>query len=87
MNEFLRNFIMKAIRDMINNNVELYKVYQYATGWYSKNVLLQEDLQEIETLYIEKENTKEVNENIMNEETLEDNVEITETTETNEEVK
>ena len=55
MNEFLRKFIMQGIRNMIANDVELYKTYQYASGWYEKNVLTQEDLVEIETLYAEKE--------------------------------
>lgn len=73
MNEFLRNFIMKAIRDMIKNNIELYKTYQYASGWYSKNVLSQEDLEEIETLYIEKENAVIIEDT--NEEMTETNVE------------
>lgn len=54
MNEFLRNFVMTGIRDMIAKNVALYQTYQYASGWFSKNVLTQEDLQEIERLYEEK---------------------------------
>lgn len=53
MNEFLRNFLMQGIRNMIDNNIELYKVYQYAAGWYDKSVLLEEDLQEIQNLYAE----------------------------------
>lgn len=54
MNEFLRNFVMTGIRDMIAKNVALYQTYQYTSGWFSKNVLTQEDLQEIERLYEEK---------------------------------
>lgn len=54
MNEFLRQFIMTGIRDMIANGVALYQTYQYASGWFSKGVLVQEDLEEIERLYEEK---------------------------------
>ena len=56
MNEFLREFIMQGIRNMIDNNIELYKVYQYAAGWYDKSVLLEEDLQEIQSLYADSNN-------------------------------
>lgn len=55
MNEFLRNFIMTGIRDMINKGIDLYQTYQYASGWYSKGILLIEDLEEIQKLYEEKE--------------------------------
>lgn len=55
MNEFLRNFIMTGIKDMINRNVALYQTYQYASGWFSKGILIQEDLEEIQRLYEEKE--------------------------------
>lgn len=55
MNEFLRKFVMDTIKKMIENNVDEWQVRQYALGWYEKNVLVQEDLQEIETLYAEKE--------------------------------
>lgn len=51
MNEFLRVFIMQGIRNMISNKMELYKVYQYAVGWYEKNVLLEDDLREIQKAY------------------------------------
>lgn len=54
MNEFLRNFIMTGIKDMIDKDIALYQTYQYASGWFSKGVLLQEDLEEIERLYEEK---------------------------------
>lgn len=57
--DFLRQFIMTAIRDMINNNVALYQTYQYASGWFSKGVLTQEDLEEIDKLYKDKEQVKE----------------------------
>ena len=55
MNEFLRNFIMTGIRDMIKRNIALYQTYQYASGWFSKGVLLQEYLEEIAKLYEPKE--------------------------------
>lgn len=55
MNEFLRSFIMQGIRDMVKHDVALYQTYQYASGWFSKDVLKQEDLEEIARLYAEKE--------------------------------
>ncbi len=51
MNEFLRKFIMQGIRDMIGKKIELYRVYQYAAGWYEKDVLLEADLKEIQNAY------------------------------------
>lgn len=60
MNEFLRGFIMTGIRDMINKKVALYQTYQYASGWFSKDVLLQEDLEEIAKLYKPEEKQEEV---------------------------
>ena len=60
MNEFLRQFIMTGIRDMINNEVALYQTYQYASGWFSKEVLKQEDLEEIQKLYEEKKQNIEI---------------------------
>lgn len=60
MNEFLRNFIMTGIRDMAKNGVALYQTYQYASGWFEKGVLTQEDLVEIETLYKQYEEEIEV---------------------------
>lgn len=56
MNEFLRQFIMTGIRDMIDRGIALYQTYQYASGWFDKGVLTQEDLEEIQRLYQEKEN-------------------------------
>ena len=64
MNEFLRQFIMTGIRDMIENGVALYQTYQYASGWFSKGVLMQEDLEEIQKLYEEKETVEEVVEQV-----------------------
>lgn len=52
--EFLRNFIMTGIRDAIKRDVALYQTYQNASGWFSKGVLTQADLEEISKLYEEK---------------------------------
>ena len=46
---------MQGIRDMVKHDVALYQTYQYASGWFSKDVLKQEDLEEIARLYAEKE--------------------------------
>lgn len=72
MDEFLRGFIMQGIRDMIDRKVELYRVYQYAVGWYEKNVLLEEDLREIQNAY-----STETEENVLTdeEEIIEDAIE------------
>lgn len=74
MNEFLRNFIMTGIRDMVKNGVALYQTYQYASGWFEKGVLTQEDLVEIETLYkkYEEEIEVEETEEVIEEETSEE---------------
>lgn len=66
MNEFLRNFVMTGIRDMIKRDVALYQTYQYASGWFSKGILSQEDLEEIQRLYEEKNATDEVAEDTEN---------------------
>ncbi len=63
MNEFLREFIMTAIRDMIDKDVALYQTYQYASGWFEKGVLMQEDLQEISALYEKKSTVEETTKN------------------------
>lgn len=78
MNEFLRSFIMTGIRDMIKRDVALYQTYQYASGWFSKEVLLQEDLEEISRLYEEKVAVEENSsaEEIVVEENTEENIEI-----------
>ena len=72
MNEFLRQYIMKAIRGMIDSNrVPEWQVRQFALEWYSKGVLTEEDLQEIDDRYkpepVEEtvgENPEETEENI-----------------------
>lgn len=71
MNEFLRNFIMKTIRKMVNNVAE-WQVREYAIGWYSKGVLTEADLQEIDELYTEPETEEVVAENEPTENTEEE---------------
>ena len=51
MNDFLRSFIMKGIKNMIERGVALYQVYKYSAIWYDKGVLLDEDLVWIEKTY------------------------------------
>lgn len=58
MNDFLRNFIMKTITEMIEKNVAEWQVRQYALGWYSKQLITEEDLATIEQKYAEKEVTE-----------------------------
>lgn len=55
MNEFLRNFIMTGIRNMIERDVPLYQVYKYAAAWYDKEVLVDEDLVEIQDSFANSE--------------------------------
>ena len=56
----LHDFIMKAIRGMVGNEAD-YKVSEYALGWYTKGVLTEADLAEIDGL-IEEKNTPRVEE-------------------------
>ncbi len=64
MNDFLRNFIMKTIRKMIDSvSVPEWQVREYAIGWYSKGVLTEEDLQEIDERYTQPEPIEEAVEN------------------------
>lgn len=51
MNEFLRNFVMKTLMEMIDNNKPEWEVRKFALDWYSKGVLTEEDLQEIDNRY------------------------------------
>lgn len=55
MNEFVRNFIMTGLKDMVERKVELYQVYRQAIKYYEKEFILQEDLEEIQNMYAEKE--------------------------------
>ena len=54
----LRDFIKKGLLDAVGKMAD-YQVILNATGWYEKNVLLEEDLAEInvriESQYIETE--------------------------------
>lgn len=53
----LNDYIMKLIKEMIGKEAD-YKVRELALGWFSKGVLAEEDLAEIDTL-IEEKNTAE----------------------------
>ena len=44
----LRSFVMKTIRGMIGNEPD-YKVMEYALGWYTKSILTDDDLMEVES--------------------------------------
>lgn len=82
MNNFLRNFVMKTLIEMINKNIAEWQVRQYALGWYTKQIITEEDLAIIEQKYTkteETENTEEVQDtenNVENAENVEsvDNV-------------
>ena len=76
MNEFLRQFVMKTIFKMIDNVPE-WQVREYALGWYTKGILTEADLEEIEERYKEQ-----VTENFTETENTENTVE--ETSEENE---
>jgi hypothetical protein len=81
MNEFLRNFVMKTILEMIDKNKPEWEVRKFALDWYSKGILTEEDLQEIEDRYKpepveEPVDTAEETEN--SEETVENTEENTE---------
>lgn len=60
----LREFIKKGLLDAVGKMAD-YQVILNATGWYEKNVLLEEDLAEINTLidaqYVTEEETSEEN--------------------------
>ena len=48
----LHDFVMKTLKGM-NNEYPEFQVREYALNWYSKGVLKDEDLSEIEEWYIE----------------------------------
>ena len=74
MNEFLRNFVMKTIRKMIaTSSVPEWEVREYALNWYSKRVLTEEDLMEIEEAYKQAEPVEEETDVEPVEENLEEN--------------
>ena len=85
MNDFLREFVMETIREMVEAGKAKWEVRKYALDWYSKEVLTEEDLKEIDEMYkpamtedVTVENTEPISEE--NSETVED-----EPTETEEE--
>lgn len=79
MNEFLRNFVKKTIFKMIDNVPE-WQVREYALGWYSKGILNEEDLAEIEEAY-NKPEEEVVTENEPTEEPVEETEDTTEESE------
>ena len=70
----LKEFIMKILKEKIGNEPD-YRVRELALGWYSKGVLAEEDLAEIDTL-IEEKNSKEIENSSTVDEILEENAEI-----------
>lgn len=50
MNEYERKFVMDTIRKMVGNVPE-WQVRKLALEWYSKGVLTEEDLKEIDEMY------------------------------------
>ena len=59
MNEFLRTFVMKTINEMIDNNKLEWEVRKFALDWFSKGIITEEDLQEIDDRYKQPEETVE----------------------------
>jgi hypothetical protein len=55
MNEFLRKFVMKTINEMIDKNKPEWEVRKFALDWYSKGIITEEDLQEIDERYKQPE--------------------------------
>lgn len=56
MNEFLRKFIMDTVIKMIDSvSVPEWQVREYALGWYSKGLLTEQDLIEVEERYKQPE--------------------------------
>lgn len=78
MNEFLRNFIMKTIEEMIEKDIEEWQVRQHALSWYSKGLITQDDLSSIDKKYIKKEETTETTEQVQDEEVIEETTEESE---------
>lgn len=64
----LRDFIKKGLLDAVGKMAD-YQVILNATGWYEKNVLVEDDLAEINTL-IESQYVEEVPEEETSEENL-----------------
>lgn len=65
----IHDFVMKTLRGMKDQYPE-FQVREYALNWYSKGVLTEEDLEEVDSWYIEPE--PEPEEEIPTEETPEE---------------
>lgn len=65
----LREFIKKGLLDAVGKMAD-YQVILNATGWHKKNVLVEDDLAEINTL-IEEQNVEEA---LPEEEVMEENL-------------
>ncbi len=77
----LRVFIMTGLKNAVGK-MEDYQIILNATGWYEKNVLLEEDLAELQEL-IDKKNNPVLEENTDNfTESSTENITETEKTET-----
>ena len=77
----LRVFIMTGLKNAVGK-MEDYQIILNATGWYEKNVLLEEDLAELQEL-IDKKNNPVLEENADNfTESSTENITETEETET-----
>lgn len=81
----LRNFLMTGFRDAVGK-MEDYQIILNATGWYEKNVLLEEDLAELQRLIEEKNTPVEETENEEDVYTEEETEEVQEEIEPVEEV-
>lgn len=78
MNEFLRNFVMKTLNEMIDNNKPEWEVRKFALDWYSKGIITEEDLQEIDDRYKQPEPAEDAeNDTIEETENSVDNAENT----------
>lgn len=69
LNEFIKKGLLDAIGKMAD-----YQVILNATGWYEKNVLIMEDLEEINAK-IDEKNAQVVEKQSENESNIEENIE------------
>lgn len=67
----LRKFLMQGFIDAVGKMSD-YQIILNATGWYEKNVLLEEDLAELQGLIEEK--NKPVEDETINDETIKEEV-------------
>lgn len=66
----LHDFVLKTVLGMVGREPE-YKVREYALGWYSKSVLSDEDLAELDEAYVKYyEDQKNIDE-VENQEVIE----------------